>query len=214
MKKILKYFLLRIRFHNSSISFSSQISWDSSLAKGVKVLPRAKIGSSKIDTYSYIGEDCDFKHTKIGSYCSIGPYVICGMGTHPLDFVSTYPGFYSKKAAGSIWFGAIHNFEEQKKTRIESDVWIGARAIILAGVNIGVGAVIASGAVVTKDVPAYSIVGGVPARIIKYRFDEPTINSLIESKWWELDEITQKKLAKYMNNPIIFLKQLSKNNFV
>jgi acetyltransferase-like isoleucine patch superfamily enzyme len=214
MKKILKYFLLRIKFKHSYISFSSEISWDSILSRGVKLLSKAKIGASKINSYSYIGNDCDFIYTTLGSFYSIGPQVIFGMGSHPTYFVSTYPGFYSKKAAGSIWFRAVHNFEEQKNTTIESDVWTGARAIFLAGVHIGVGSVIASGAVVTKkDVPAYSIVGGVSGTIIKYRFDESTIKSLIASKWWEFDEAILKQLVNYMNNPLIFLEKLSKNNF-
>lgn len=70
---------------------------------------------------------------------------------------------------------------------IGSDVWIGARAAILEGVTIGDGAVVAAGAVATKDVPPYAIVGGVPAKIIKYRFDEETIKKLLELKWWDKD---------------------------
>jgi hypothetical protein len=72
-------------------------------------------------------------------------------------------------------------------TEIGNDVWIGDRAFIMAGVRIGDGAVVAAGAVVTKDVPPYAVVGGVPARIIKYRFDQPTVDKLLELKWWRYD---------------------------
>jgi virginiamycin A acetyltransferase len=70
---------------------------------------------------------------------------------------------------------------------IGNDVWIGYQAVIMPGVHIGDGAIIATRAVVTKDVPAYGIVGGVPARIIKYRFDKPTIQMLLTIKWWDWD---------------------------
>ena len=76
-------------------------------------------------------------------------------------------------------------FEEYKQIRIGSDVWIGARAIILDGIQIGHGAVIAAGAVVTKDVPPYAVVAGVPASIIKYRFKPEIQANLLRTKWWE-----------------------------
>jgi len=77
-------------------------------------------------------------------------------------------------------------FEELKRTQIGNDVWIGARAIVLDGISIGDGAVIAAGAVVTKDVPPYAIVGGVPAKLIRYRFEDDVIQELLKWKWWDL----------------------------
>ena len=80
-------------------------------------------------------------------------------------------------------------FEEFKaQIEIGNDVWIGDSAIIMDGVKIGDGSIIAAGAVVTKDVPPYAIVGGVPAKIIRYRFDEDDINFLLELSWWEKDK--------------------------
>ena len=85
-------------------------------------------------------------------------------------------------------------FEEYETVTIGHDVWIGTRAIVLDGITVGNGAVIAANSVVTKDVPPYAIVAGVPAKIIKYRFNDDKINKLNDSKWWELDlnEIKQK----------------------
>jgi len=78
--------------------------------------------------------------------------------------------------------------QHYQKVIIENDVWIGANSVIMPGVKVGNGAIIGANAVVTKDVPDYAIVGGVPAKIIKYRFDEKTISSLLELKWWDLDK--------------------------
>jgi acetyltransferase-like isoleucine patch superfamily enzyme len=207
-KKKAKYFILKYKFPGAYIHPSSVVSVDSILSKGVKVLKSASLGNCKVEKFTYVGINSSFSNTTIGSYCSIGPDVICGLGTHPTDFVSTYPGFYSKKASGSHWFGLTHDFKEQYQTTIGQDVWIGARVIIRGGINIGNGAIIGAGAVVTKDVPPYAIVGGVPASVLKYRFNEDIIQSLIKSKWWEKDEKLLSDLAQHMNDPVSFLKQL------
>ena len=89
-------------------------------------------------------------------------------------------------------------------------MWIGRRAIILQGVHIGTGAVVGAGAVVTKDIPPYAVVAGCPAKIIKYRFDSDIICRLLKSEWWLLQDFQLKKLAKYMNSPIVFLVELEK----
>ena len=81
-----------------------------------------------------------------------------------------------------------------KKTTIGNDVWIGANAVVRKGVRVGDGAVIGAGAIVLKDVPAFSVVAGVPAKVIRYRFDENTIYRLLKLKWWEMDEDVLKAL--------------------
>ena len=94
------------------------------------------------------------------------------------------------------------SFEEYKEIYIGNDVWVGTRVLIMGGVTIGNGAVVAAGAVVTKDVPPYAIVGGVPARVIKYRFPEDVIQKLEASKWWTLDDDTLKQNIHLFQKPL------------
>ena len=94
--------------------------------------------------------------------------------------------------------------------KIGNDVWIGANVCILPGVNIGDGAVLAAGAIVTKDVLPYVVVGGVPAKIIKYKFSEYIITKLLEIKWWDWDEKSFKENVDYFYDPIKFVERFSK----
>lgn len=123
--------------------------------------------------------------TSVGNFCSIGKDVVLGPGLHPLDLISTHlfpsVGFYGIVAPEN----RIPE-PEYKPVRIGNDVWIGHRAVVMNGVSVGDGAVIGTNAVVTKDVPPYAIVGGVPAKVIRYRFDEATIARLLALKWWDL----------------------------
>jgi acetyltransferase-like isoleucine patch superfamily enzyme len=137
-----------------------------------------------VGDYTYIGGSNKIQNAVIGKFCSIGPEVRIGLGIHPLHLKSTYPGFYTNSEYYRVEKQYDFTGEEYKQVEIGHDVWIGARATILDGVKIGDGAVIAAGAVVTKDVPSYAIVGGVPAKVIKYRFDESKIKELLAEQWW------------------------------
>ena len=122
----------------------------------------------------------------VGSFCSIGKEVLFLVrANHPLHTASTFP----------LRSFAKDNLELTSKgpILIGNDVWIGQRAILMSGVTVGDGAVIGAGAVVTRDVPPYAIVGGNPARIIRYRFDGSTIEGLLSIRWWEWpdEKITQ-----------------------
>lgn len=131
----------------------------------------------------------DLARVRCGNYCSIGEDVVFAPSSHPLNRLTTHPETYlditwphehaaiRRAPYANVW-GSVD---------IGHDVWIGSRAVIMGGVTIGTGAVIAANAVVTKDVPPYAIVGGVPAKVIKYRFEEATRERLLASEWWRYD---------------------------
>lgn len=147
-------------------------------ASQVETLHHVSIdASSKIGSYSYIGCRANITKSNIGSYCSVANNVSIGQGEHRLDRISTSTIFYEHP------WGTLTDGE----CIIESDAWIGVDAIVLRGVKIGVGAVVAANAVVTKDVPPFAIVGGVPARLIRYRFSEEKQQKILASRWWEKD---------------------------
>ncbi|MBP5161130.1 MAG: CatB-related O-acetyltransferase [Alphaproteobacteria bacterium] len=127
--------------------------------------------------------------TRIGKYVSIAQNVQLGLPQHPLDILSTSPAIYGKVKRYTD--AAVYN----RPCIIDHDVWIGSSVLVIQGVHIGTGAVVAAGAVVTKDVPPYAIVGGVPARVIRYRFTPDVIKKLLASCWWDLPEAEIKKLA-------------------
>lgn len=145
------------------------------------------IKNSKIDDFVYVAEESKISGANIGKFCSIGQNVRIGLGMHPTNWVSTFPAFFSIRNQCQISFCDKNYFEEIGTVKIGNDVWIGANALIMSNLTIGNGAVIAAGAVVTKDVPAYAIVGGVPAKIIKYRFTEDYIKKLSSLSWWDKD---------------------------
>ena len=137
---------------------------------------------------SYVGPRSRLTHAVIGKFSCIAPEVIIGLGKHPArGFVSTHPAFFSPNRQAGFTFVTSAHFEEYAPCSIGHDVWIGARAIVLDGVNIGNGAIVGAGAVVTKDVPPYAIVGGVPAKTLRYRFEPAEIDFLQQFKWWDRD---------------------------
>ncbi|GLT13154.1 CatB-related O-acetyltransferase [Vibrio algivorus] len=120
----------------------------------------------------------------IGAFCSFAPNVMIAAGNHPIKFKSTHAFLYRKNDGFILENKDIKPFCNNEKVKIGNDVWVGTNVTILPGVNIGDGAIIAAGAVVINDIPPYSIVGGVPAKVIKYRFSPEKIAFLVSEKWW------------------------------
>lgn len=209
MKTTLRSIYTKLKHRDAYIAFSSRVSPDSVLDSGVRVFKGSTLGSCKVLRYTYIGSDCDIARTEIGPFTSFGPQVLCGLATHPLEYISTYPGFYSDRASGATWFGANHEFADLLPTRIGADVWIGARAIIIGGVNIGHGAVIGAGAIVTKDVPPHAIAVGVPAKVIRYRFERSLSQEIINSRWWEAPVSALRQASEFADRPRKFLDALA-----
>jgi acetyltransferase-like isoleucine patch superfamily enzyme len=170
------------------------------------IFANASITHSTIGDHTFIQKNSAINHADIGKFCSIAEGVTVGLGRHPLNYVSTHPAFYSATQPLAKTFAKQDNFSPFTGTKIGHDVWIGQRAMIADGVTIGTGAVIAAGSVVTKDVPPYAVVGGIPARIIRYRFDENTIKELLKTKWWEMPDDLKLRYYKYFSSPEEFIK--------
>ena len=154
---------------------STDVSLRANIGKGVKIKRGTSVDRhSRIGAYSYMGKNCAVSVTTIGRYCSIGDSVVIGPGDHDMNGVSTSTEFQDNKLESLT----------KKPCVIGHDVWIGAQSIILRGVSIGDGAVVGANSVVTRDVAAFAVVVGSPARIIKTRFDANRAQQIIDSGWW------------------------------
>lgn len=166
-------------------NFTTEISSTSSF-EGANVIGANTKFCGNMGYGTYMCNDCSIIGN-IGRFCSIAPEVKNTIGIHPISepYVSTSPMFFSLRKQTGKTFAKKQLFEELKDPiEIGHDCWIGQRAFIVGGVKIGIGAVVLAGAVVTKDVPPYAIVGGVPAKVLKYRYDDDTIKFLLKSEWW------------------------------
>lgn len=154
------------------------------LGRCSSVLDGAQLGNNvQIGEYSYVNYGTIISSGAIGRFTSIGPNCMIGLPEHPIDFLSTSPLTYGSNNVLGLrccWD------DYQRPPSIGNDVWVGGMCFISQGVEIGDGAVIAAGAVVTKNVSPYEIVGGVPARHIRFRFDEALVKKLLAAPWWEV----------------------------
>lgn len=133
----------------------------------------------------------------IGKYCSIGSgavFMMAGNQGHRSDWVSTFPFYYQ----ANIFKVSKNPYKKMGNTIIGHDVWIGSEAMIMPGVTIGSGAVIAARAVVTKNIEPYAVVGGNPAVLIKYRFSSEERERLLSLKWWKWTEEKVKKMMPFL----------------
>jgi acetyltransferase-like isoleucine patch superfamily enzyme len=147
--------------------------------------------SSIMDRYSFCGYDCEILHASIGSFTSIANHVVVGGIDHPMEWAAMSPVFYAGRDSIKKKFSK-HLLTPAPKTIIGNDVWIGRSAVILSGVRVANGAVVGAGSIVTKDVPAYAIVAGNPAKIIE------------STRWWELNDLELSNVACYIRDPIKF----------
>jgi acetyltransferase-like isoleucine patch superfamily enzyme len=205
VKRFYKTFLLSHHHPTCRFDASSKIV-DCEFEENVVVFDHCKLFASKIGAYSYIQMGSRVFNCEIGKFCSIAGSVSIAPGMHDMNRVSTHPSFFSFTEALPKVFVTEDKFPTSQKVLIGHDVWIGEKATILDGVKIGNGAVIASGAVVIKDVAPYSVVGGVPARHLKYRFDEKTISLLLQSEWWNNSDDWFQQNAVRMLDPKIFIE--------
>ena len=143
-----------------------------------------KIANVIIEKNSYVTRNAIISYTEIGKFVSIGPNFLCGWGVHPTNGISTNPSFYSSNPTSNLKLSESSKIEERKKISIGNDVFIGGNVTVLDGVNIGDGAIIGAGTVVSKNVPPYAIAIGNPMKILKYRYDEKTIEQMLKIKWW------------------------------
>lgn len=175
------------------------------LDKTVAICSMAKVYRSKIGKYSYVGRNSFITNAEIGNFCSIAGNVNIGGTGHPIEWVSTSSTFHKWENILKKNFSK-HEYDIFKTTIIGNDVWIATNAMIKAGVTISDGAVIGMGAVVTKNIGPYEVWGGNPARLIKKRFDDETINALLKTQWWNMEEKELEYYAQYFNDPKEFLK--------
>lgn len=181
IKKILIYFLNTVnKRENVTLSgFSKGI--QNVVFEGKNAVPdRCNFsGEIKIGFATTLGYN-NFLHgnIKIGKYCQLGADVAIHTSNHPVNYLSTYIN-------SNLFSGELNKLKEVKVTVLGNDVWIGHNAIIVGGVTIGNGVIIAAGSVVTKDVESYTVVAGVPAKSIKKRFSASVIKEIEDLKWWD-----------------------------
>ena len=167
------------------ISISALVNANCSISTKSKVYMKARLNGVTMDDYSYIGKCSIIHNTRIGKFTSISACCVIGLPGHPTNHISTSPIFISSSNALEEKWIEKSVYKSIIDVEIGNDVWIGYGAMIPNNIKVGDGAIIAAGAVVTKDVPPYAIVGGVPARVIKYRFPQEVIEQLLLLRFWD-----------------------------
>jgi len=205
-------YIQRSKFAKDVIVKDRCVIFDSSFDNSSAVYPGCSVSNVKFGAYSYVNESSSMGDVIVGRFSSLGPQFVCGYGEHPTGFVTTSPVMYSTRGQCRTSFAEKDLFTEHQQTTIGNDVWMGARVFVRDGVKIGDGALVAAGAVVTKDVAPFAIVGGVPAEVIRYRFPEEMIAQLLEIQWWNWDEDKLREAQPHLAQPDVnsFLEWVKK----
>lgn len=196
---MIKYLLGMLKyFFYKNVSLWALVTSDSVISQKARINRKVKVFRSEIGDYSYVGRNSSLVCASVGKFCSIAGGCMIGAGKHTLNNISTSPIFTERtNGTGYSWIEKSIEDPYSDKVEIGNDVWIGARVMIVGNVKIGNGAVVAAGAVVTKDVPPYAVVGGIPAKVIKYRFETQVINKLEKIQWWNQ---SMEQLVKNINS--------------
>ncbi len=160
---------------------------DAELGKWTAVGARTVMQETRFGDYSYVSNDCDIIYSQIGKFCSIASHVRINPGNHPLWRAALHHFTYRSRAYDLHPKDdrAFFEWRRAHKVVLGEDVWIGHGAIILPGVTVGTGAVVGAGSVVTKDVPRFTIVAGVPAKVIRRRVSRTVEEALMRIRWWD-----------------------------
>lgn len=196
MGNVSKFIKNAVKYRGTSIS-PFAILTETEVGINTAIRPLVKTERSKIGKCSSVGTLSAIYDCEIGNFCSIARECYIGGASHPLDRVSTSGCFYLSYNYTGICYNDDTAYDWRTFTKVGNDVWIGFRAVVLAGVTIGDGAVIGAGSIVTKDVGPYEIWAGNPARLIRKRFDDNTIKMLLDSKWWEWSDEELHKNGKW-----------------
>ena len=193
MKKIIQKFIYKLV--KSSFRLRRHSTINDLILKKQLIIGNHTYGINNLDIHTYKGSESKII---IGKYCSLSKNitVITG-GNHPLEWISTYPFRANWDMSGKYEDGMPYSNGD---IIIGNDVWIGTGATILSGITIGHGAVIAAGSIIVKDVPPYSIFGGSPAKIIRFRFSEIQIEKLLKIKWWDWNDHKVKNNVRFLNS--------------
>lgn len=215
IKKRTKIILNKIRLNqrNNSIvdfdliSFKSNVHY-STIGKDVRLAAYSDINNSLIGEFTSIGKNSKISSTNLGKFCAISWNVTINAIEHPLENISISAFPYVPEIGNFVEIRT----QERKIVDIGNDVWIGAHSVIMPGIKIGNGVVVGAGCVVTKDIPDYAIVVGVPSRILKFRFSKEIIEELLTIKWWDLNENIIKQNIKLFQEKLTLevLKKLKK----
>ena len=159
---------------------------DSTFGAYCEVGERTRVAESQFGDYSYVVNDSHIIYTTVGKFCSIAAHTRINPENHPLERVALNHFTYRSSAYGlGEDDAAFFDWRRSHRVTLGNDVWIGHGAIVLPGVTIGHGAAIGAGAIVTKDVPPFAVMVGVPARQVRLRFAEDTVAALLRVAWWD-----------------------------